>query len=85
MVIPLDDTSFVLGKNQSVLCNTSNPESTLKNNTNSIEFHHVHDGVSRDEWRTAYVNTDEKLTNLFTKLLSGEKRWKYLLMLLHHL
>ena len=85
VLIPLDEPVFVFGDNQSVLCNTYNPAYTLKNNSNSIAFHHVHDGVSRDEWRTAYVNTDKKMTDLFTKLLSGEKRWKYVLMLLHHL
>ena len=85
MVIPVDEPSFVFGDNQSVLCNTSNPASTLKKKSNIIAFDHVRDGVARDDWRTAYVNTHKTLEDLFTKPLSGDKRWKFVRMLLHHL
>ena len=41
-------------------------------------------GAARDEWRTAYVNTDENLADLLTKPLSGPKRAKFVRMVLHH-
>ena len=34
--------------NQSVLANTTMPESTLNNKTQSIAFHHVREGTARD-------------------------------------
>ena len=85
MVIPVDEQAFVFGDNQSVLCNTSNPVSTLKEKSNRITLHHIHDGFVQDEWRTAYVNTHKILADLFTKPLSREKRCEFVRMLLHHL
>ena len=85
MGIPMGEPGFVFGDNQYVLCITYNPASTLKKKSNIIAFDHVRDGVARDDWRTAYVNTHKTLEDLFTKPLSGEKRWKFVRMLLHHL
>ena len=47
-----------------------------------LAYHFVREGVARDEWQTAYVNTHENLADLFTKPLS--KRIKFVLMVLHH-
>ena len=86
MGIPAYEPTFVYGDNQSVLANTTMPGYTLKKKTQSIEFHHVREGTSRDEWQTAYVNTDENVADMLTKPLpSGEKRWKFVRKLLHHL
>ena len=86
MGIPVTEPAFVFGDNQSVLCNTTDPASTLKKKSHSLAFHHVREGVARDEWRTAYVNTHDNVADLFTKPLpSGEKRWKFIRMLLHHI
>ena len=85
MGIPLDEPAFLFGNNQSVMYNTANPASTLKKKINSIRFHHVRDGVARDEWRIAYVNTHKNLAYLFTKTLYGENWWKFVRMLIHHL
>ena len=68
----MDDSAFVFGNNRSVLCNKYNLAYTLKKKNNIIAFHHVSDGVSQDEWRTAYVNTYKNLVYLFMKPLSGE-------------
>ena len=84
MGIPVDEPTFVFGDNQSVLCNTTSPASTLKKKSNAIAYHFVREGVARDEWRTAYINTNENLADLFTKSLSGLKRWKFVRMILHH-
>ena len=65
----------IYGDNQSVLANTTIPDSTLKKKLQSIAYHFVREGAARDEWRTTYVNTNENEADLLTKQLpSGEKR-----------
>ena len=75
MGIPCEGCTYIYGDNQSVLANTTVPESTLKKKSQSIAYHFVREGVARDEWRTAYVNTHENPADLLTKPLpNGEKR-----------
>ena len=75
MGIPVIGPAYIKGDNQSVLCNTSIPDSTLKKKSQSIAYHFVREGVARDEWRTAYVNTNENPADLLTKQpTAGEKR-----------
>ena len=52
---------------------------------NSIAYHFVREGVARDEWQTAYVNTNDNVADLLTKTLHGLKRWKLVQMILHHI
>lgn len=86
MGIPVEEPTYIFGDNQSVLANTSAPESTLKKKSNAIAYHFVREGCARDEWRTAYINTHENPADMMTKPLpSGEKRWKFIRMLLYHL
>jgi hypothetical protein len=86
MGIPVEEPTYIFGDNQSVLANTSAPESTLKKKSNAIAYHFVREGCARNEWRTTYINTHENPADLMTKPLpSGEKRWKFVRMLLHHL
>ena len=83
--IPVDEPAYVYGDNQSVLCNTSLPQSTLKKKCLAIAFHFVREGCARDEWRTTYINTHFNLADLMTKPLAGDKRWGFVRMLLHHI
>lgn len=86
MGIPVDLPTYIFGDNQSVLCNTSKPHSTLKKKSSSIAFHFVREGTARDEWRTAYINTHENPSDMLTKSLpGGEKRSKFIGMLLHYI
>ena len=86
MGIPVDESALIFGNKQSVLANRTMPESTLKKKTQSIAYHFVREGSAHDEWRTAYINTHENVADMLTKPLpSGEKRWKFVRMLLHHL
>ena len=86
MGIPVEGPAYIHGDNQSVLCNTSRPDSTLKKKSQSIAFHFVHEGVARDEWRTAYVNTHHNEVNLLTKVLPHGEKWvKFMRNLLHHI
>jgi hypothetical protein len=86
MGILCEDPTFVYGDNQSVLCNTSIPESTLKKKSQSIAYHFVRKGSAQDEWRTTYVNTHLNPADLLTKPLPpGDKRRSFVRMLLHHI
>ena len=86
MGIPVIGPCYIAGDNQSVLANTTEPGSTLKKKSQSIAYHFVREGVARDEWRTAYINTHENEADLLTKQLPfGEKRRGFVRNLLHHI
>ena len=67
MGIPFSDLCFVYGDNTSVLYNTTSTESTLKNKSNSIDYHAVREGVATGEWLTGYEPTDTNVSYLLTK------------------
>ena len=78
MGIPINGHTYVYGDNKSVLINSSNPDSVLKKKNNSIAYHHVREGTARDEWRCAYINTDDNQSDLLTKCIPfGAKRMKH--------
>ena len=86
MGIPIIGPAYIYGDNQSVLVNTTIPDSTLKKKSQSIAYHFVREGSARDEWRTTYVNTNENEADLLTKQLpSGDKRKGFVRRLLHHI
>ena len=86
MGIPVNGPTCVFGDNQSVLANTTTPDSTLKKKSQSVAYHYVREGVARDEWRTTYINTNDNEADLLTKVLpSGEKRKRFVGNLLHHI
>jgi hypothetical protein len=66
MGVPCGEPAFVYGDNQSVLCNTSIPELTLKKKSQSIAYHFVREGSARDEWRTACVNAHLNPADLYS-------------------
>ena len=69
MGIPVNGPAYIYGDNQSVIFNTSIPNYTLKKKSQSIAYHFTRGGAERDEWRTAYVNTNENESDLLTKQL----------------
>ena len=83
--IPVEKTAFIYGDNQLVLINVSAPESTLKKKSQSVAYHFVHEGYTADEWRTTYLHMSLNISDLMTKRLSGEKRWRFVRMLLHYI
>ena len=86
MGIPVDMPTYIFGDNQSVLANTTMPHSTLKKKSSSIAYHFVRDGVSKDEWRTTYLNTHFNPADILTKSLpGGEKRSRFTSYFLHYL
>ena len=86
MGIPVVGPAYISGDNQSVLANTTNPDSTLKKKSQSIAYHYVREGVARGEWMTSYVNTNDNESDLLTKPLpDGAKRQGFVSKLLHHI
>jgi hypothetical protein len=86
MGIACEEPAFISGDNQSVLYNTTIPDSTLKKKSQSIAYHFVREGSARDEWRTSYVSTHDNEADLLTKMLpAGEKRKGFIRNLLHHI
>jgi hypothetical protein len=86
MGIPCEGPAYIYGDNQSVLANTTVPESTLKKKSSSLAYHLIREGVALDEWRTTYVNTNDNEADLLTKVLPfGEKRRGFVRKVLHHI
>ncbi len=77
MGIKVDEPNFIFGDNKSVLYNTTSPGSTLKKKSNAIAYHFVREGVARDEWRTAYIGSDDNVADMLTKPLSVPKQVKF--------
>ena len=77
MGIPMEDPVYIYGDNQSVLANTTVPESMLKKKSNSIAYHYVREGCAADMWRTSYINTEWNPADLLSKPIpAGVKRDK---------
>ena len=73
------------GDNKSVLVNSSKPTSVLKKKSNSIAYHLVREGSAANEWRVAYVNTNDNIADLLTKpIYNGVKRRRLIEMILHN-
>ena len=86
MGIPCDDPTFIEGDNQSVLANTTIPDSTLKKKNQSIAYHFVREGVAKGEWKVTYLNTHLNPADLLTKSLAGRaKRTLFTSYFLHYL
>ena len=86
MGIPVTECVYIYGDNKSILVNLAVPHSQLKKKFNYVAFHQLKEGSALDEWRAAYINTHENITDLLTKNLpSGEKRTNFCKILLHYL
>ena len=67
MGIPMTHGAFIYGDNQSVLWNTTCPDSVLKKKSNSVAYHFVREGCSANEWKTTYCKTSWNPSDLMTK------------------
>ena len=85
MGIEVNKLAYRYGDNKSVLSNALVPESVLKKKNNAIAHNFVREGRASNEWRVAYVNTNENEADLLTKPLGGEKWRNFVCQLLHHL
>ena len=85
MGVPLEGPTYIYGDNQSVINNTSKPESMLKKKSNSICYHFVREAVAMKECLTSHVPTLANLADLLTKVLSGSKRRNLVGSILHYI
>jgi hypothetical protein len=79
--VPIDGPGDVYCDNQSVNPNpnsSSKPEQTLQKKHNAICFHKVRESVAAGMIRVAKIDEKENLADLFTKILPGIVRKKYL-------
>ena len=65
----MDEETKIFGDNQSVVTNTSVPESTLKKKHHSVNFNYVREAVAAGVALIFKVDTGSNLADLFTKLL----------------
>ena len=70
MGIPVTNPAFVFGDNQSVLWNTTVPDSTLKKRLSSVAYHFVREGVAKNEWRTGYIKTKDNPSDVMMKMIT---------------
>jgi hypothetical protein len=69
--IPIDGPSNVFCDNQSVVTNSTVPESTLKKKHNAIAYHRVRESVAAGAIRIAYVQSKSNNADMLTKPLPG--------------
>ena len=70
----MENETKVFGDNNSVIINTSVPESTLKKKHHSINFNFVREAVAAGLVLIFKVDTGSNLADLFTKLVNKETR-----------
>ena len=63
MGILVEEYAYIYRDNKSVLVNLAVPHSQLKKKLNSVAFHHVQEESALDEWKEAYINTHENITD----------------------
>ena len=72
--IPIDGPTSVFCDNEAVYQNTVVPESTLKRKHHSIAYHLCREAVAAKIIRVAFEGTQTNLADLFTKLLTSNRR-----------
>ena len=77
MGVPISGPTNVLCDNQSVVDNTTLPESQLKKKHLSICYHYVRECCAKLSARIAFEHTESNLADIATKVL-GQARRKFL-------
>ena len=72
--VPVEAPARVFCDNESVVKNSSYPESTLKKKHVSIAYHRVREAIAAQKMLVYYETTGSNLADLFTKILSHTKR-----------
>ena len=72
--VPLDGPASIFCDNEAVYKNTSIPESVLSKKHHSIAYHRSREAVAAQTVRIAKEGTNTNLADLFTKLMTGNKR-----------
>jgi hypothetical protein len=77
MGVQVDGPTNIFCDNESVVKNTTRPESTLKKKHNAIAYHRVREAQAAGIVRIVKEDGETNLADLFTKLLAGP-RLRYL-------
>jgi len=80
--IPIDGPASVLCDNESVVRNTSAPESTLKKKHTAIAYHRCREAVAADVIDVGFVRSKQNLADLATKTVPAPLRQEYCRQLL---
>jgi hypothetical protein len=71
--VPIDGPTNLYVDNESVVLNSTHPESTLKKKHNAIAYHRVCEAVAPGTIRIAHESSETNLADLLTKSLSGTR------------
>lgn len=77
MGIPIDGPTHMCVDNESVVKNTTAPESVLRKKSISIAYHFVRENVAAGLIKIGYESTTTNLADMLTKILSGPE-WQRL-------
>ena len=83
MGVPVTEPSRIYCDNESVVKNTTFPESALKKKHCSIAYHRIRESVAAEKIIIFHENTSTNLADLFTKVLPFERRSKLIHCILH--
>ena len=83
MGVKIEGATSVFCDNQSVVNNSTLPESQLKKKHLSICYHYVRECCAKKAARIAFEPTDTNLADLCTKVLSANRRRKLCQSLLY--
>ena len=81
MGVPIDGPVDMLCDNQSVIYNTTRPESTLKKKSCSVAYHFVRENVAARVVRIAYEPSETNLADCLTKIQTGTERTRLIRMI----
>ena len=71
--VPVDGPADVFCDDESAVKNAGRPESPLKKKHQAVSFHRIREGCASNTLRTAKEDTQTNVSDLFTKLLDGER------------
>jgi hypothetical protein len=71
--VPMEGATNVFCDNESIVKNSSRPESTLKKRHNAIAYHRCREAQAAGIIRIAFEPGETNLADLFTKLLAAPR------------
>ena len=83
--VPIFVRSYIYGYKFLVIHNTQRPESTYKNNSNSICNQAVCESDAMGEYLNGHFGTNKNISDLATKVLYGVKRRFHVSILLYNI
>jgi hypothetical protein len=81
--IPIDGPTNVYIDNESVILNSTHPESALKKKHKAIAYHQVREAVACETIHIAFEPSETNLADILTKLLPGWKLKELCKRILH--